>query len=319
MVQKIKDIRKKRYITIGFIVIVIALLFVWLINNAHWTFVSDEEMEQRMNDVISACEHNERTRECSDVKNKYDMDFEYCHSLADIPEIGKAIPIYAVVKNNSFEPLPLNSIKKDNVVLKDGRYATVNKYPYYNCTKYLEELDKDLPNLLNGAEPTTLGLYTLYHAPEYQASGDRSACTVEPSPVYNILIDVIPNYDVIEEILSTTMANNTKCDQLTSIQADIGRINDILRDYTSNGIVQQYYKNYDDWNSLNGITSLYCAKEDNQNCKEVNGCTVSLGEKQFTVSYKNFQGECQPYNVTGFVEEMKSYLKTEDFMSKRIE
>ncbi len=79
--------------------------------------------------------YNERSRGRSSIQEKYDITFEYCHSLADISEIGKKVSIYGVAKKEWY--------KTREITYRDGD-KTLNKFPYCACASYLEDVDKNI-------------------------------------------------------------------------------------------------------------------------------------------------------------------------------
>lgn len=288
------SIPKQKLIKIGGIVIVLILL-VWFVNSSFWPWPSSVEIGRRLNEVIDACMYNERSRGCSAMQEKYRMSFEYCHSLADIPEIDKKVPIYGVAKKNDMNTREIS--------YRDGD-KTLNKYPYYSCTSYVEDAEKDSgPNLLS-SEPSTMALFALYKTPKYSTSGNYSQCHVTLDPGYNFLWDQIPNIETVKNKYEIAFNTYNKCGQLSDLQRELDVINTKLSSYSSNKTVQQFYKIYGDWGGDMEKTSGY-----HLTCNFMNKSFVSNLCGATT-------GPNSANNLESFSSEMRSYMSTDDFTSK---
>ena len=130
----------------------IIVLIIWIVNSSFWPWPTRDEMDRRLNETIDLCMYNETSYACASAQNKYGLKFEYCHSLSDIPEIDKKIPIYGVARKSNYD------------MEESG--------PYYSCTRYIDDVDrKNTENLLK-TEPTTIALWSLYTAPKRYQRGD---------------------------------------------------------------------------------------------------------------------------------------------------
>ena len=284
------SIAKQKLIKIG-IVIVTSIIVVWFVNSSFWPWPSSAEIGRRLNEVIDACMYNERSRGCSTIQEKYNLSFEYCHSLADVPEIGKDIPIYGVAKKSEFISKKIADRSGDK---------TYNKYPYYGCVDNLDNIDKNDQHLL-ASEPRTMAMFDLYHTPQYSIIGDTYKCTIKLNG-YGFLWDQIPNIETIKKDYDVVAKTYKSCRQLSEIRSELDKINTKLSSYTKNPAVQLYYYNYDDWSG------------------------VGEGRNLLTCSYmdKSFASRiCQDNEINGgvnnvesFSSEMRSYTSTDDFTSK---
>ena len=280
------SIAKQKLIRIG-VVIIVLVLAVWFVNSSFWPWPSSAEIGRRLNDVIEACMYNERSRGCSSLKEKYHMAFEYCHSLADIPEIGKSIPAYGVAKREGVDERP--------IWYRDGD-KTLNKYPYYGCVSYVEDIGNNKDTDLLASEPSSMALYGLYKTPQYRTSGDRYQCKVMVEPGYNSIWDGIPNMEAIKNEYKVANETYHSCSQLSDLQKELDKINAKLLDYAKNRTVQRFFQNFDSWSlpSIMGKT----------------GCTF-MG-KEFQKMCVDMQGN----SIDDFVNDMRSYISTDDFTSK---
>ncbi len=290
------SIAKQKLIMVGGAVITVIIL-VWFVNSSFWPWPSSAEIGRRLNDIIDACMYNERSRGCSSIQEKYHMTFEYCHSLADIPEIGKNIPVYGVAKKENLEAREIGY---------RGGDKTLNKYPYYNCAGRLDDIDKNnYPNLLS-SEPSTMVLFALYKTPHYSTSGDSYQCDVYLDPDYNFLWEQIPNIENIKnevQIISNTY-KGISCSRLSELQDVFDRVNTKLSSYSGDRTVQQFYKNYGDW--------VGDREKDDQlhvTCNFMGRSFVSGACGATTVVNAT-------NTLESFSNEMRSYVSTDEFTSK---
>lgn len=292
---KIGNLKIKKKVAIIASCALVLIMFIWFMNSSFWPWPSSAEIGRRLNDVIDVCMYNERSRGCSTTQEKYHMSFEYCHSLADIPEIDKKVPVYGVAKKND--------IKTREISYRGGD-KTYNKYPYYSCTSYLEDVDKGSGTNLLSSEPSTMALFALYKTPQYSTTGDLYKCSVNTEPGYNFLWNQIPNIKTIKNDYKVAFNTHNKCSQLSELQNELNAINAKLSSYSSNRIVQQFYKNYDDWAGIADGGSLY-----SYNFMEKRfGSRICQDDPESGLEERN--------SVNVFVNEMRSYTSTDDFTSK---
>lgn len=295
------SIPKQKLFKIGGVVAAV-IIVIWFINSRFWPWPSSVEIGRRLNEVIDACMYNERSRGCSTIQEKYSMSFEYCRSLADIPEIGRTIPVYGVAKRNDTQTREISY---------RGGDKTLKKYPYYGCASYIEDMEKDSgPNLLS-PEPSTMALFALYKTPHYSTSGNSHQCTVKLDPSYNFLWEQIPNIQSIKgevQVVSDTY-KGINCNQLSELQSAFDGINIKLSSYSSSRAVQQFYKNYDDWAGLSDDGPLSYG--------HMVGCTF-MGKKFSSLICQDNpeNGFEERYSTNVFINEMRSYISTDDFTSK---
>lgn len=287
---KVEVTRQQKIIKIGGVIAAVIILLMWLVNSSFWPWPSSSEINRRLNEVIEACMYNERSRGCSSMQEKYHISFEYCHSLADIPEIGKSIPIYGVAKKDD---------AKTREISYRGGDKSLNKNPYYGCSEYLENMDKNISNELLSSEPTTMALFALYKTPQHNISGDSHECSVVGSD-FNFLWDQIPNIEVIKSEYKTAVNTYNKCNQRSELQSELNKINSKLTSYAKDKTVQLFYKNYDDWTSLDEGSPLSCDFMGRSFHSDI--CITVAG-----VNYNN---------LSSFSDDMRSYTSTDDFVSK---
>ena len=279
-------ITKKKLIKIGSVVVAL-IIVVWFVNSSFWPWPSSAEIGRRLNEVIDACMYNERSRGCSSLKEKYHMSFEYCHSLADIPEIDKTIPLYGVVKKEGME---------ERELWYRGGDKTYNKFPYYSCTAYLENANKNEGTNLLASEPSSLALFAIYKTPQYKTAGDYSKCSVTVEPGYSSIWDQIPNIEAIKKEYETAVSVYHKCSQQSELQGELDKINAKLSDYAKNRTVQQFYQNFDYWTLPSPLGATAC---------------TFMGK-----SFNKICGDTPGNSISDFANDMRSYVSTDDFTSK---
>lgn len=295
--SKIKiDAKWQKKLTKGGVGVLLVVVLVWFINSPFWPWPSSSEVGRRLNEVIDACIYNERSRGCSSMQERYGMAFEYCHSLTDIPEIGKRVPIYGVAKKNG---------TKTREISYRGGDKTLNKFPYYACASYLEDVDKNIDTDLLYSEPPTMALFALYKTPHYSTSGDNRQCRVTLDPGYSFLWDQIPNIATIKNDYEVAFKAHKSCGQLSELQNELNIINAKLLSYSSDRAVQQFYKNYGDWAGdrveSNSVYHSTCHFMDKTFISQICGATI---------------GPNSINNLDSFSSEMRSYVSTDDFTSK---
>ena len=320
--------RSKKYIRIGkhkihkkFIIIAIALLFVIAIisyrRSDYWPWPTQSEMNQRLADVVDACIYNEGSSACKKLKNRYNVDFEYCYAMSDIPEIDNLMPIYGVARKKSFNELQFS---RDAMYKLTGRKANAEPgdpipenalnvessgtiFPYYGCVSSLDEIrNQKGPNLISS--PDTIALFGLSNIPQYYETyvpQDGYGCIFH-RPWYNQLWEQIPNISTVKKTADNIFNMYPKCNMRTEIDHAINELNTRISNYANNYSVQLFYQKYDQWNSSATATCTWYEKKFNQYC----GAAVSDKE-----------GASHRYTMLKyFVEEMHDYLHTSNFTSK---
>ena len=313
-------IKKKNAIIISSILGVV-ILFALFRTSDFWPWPSQSEIDQRLSDVIDACMYNENSRACKNLTNRYSMEFEYCHALSDIPEIGVSIPIYGVAKKKSFTASSLNPEASNNSgnssgssllpspagKLTDNSTQSKNAekgdsvYPYYGCSSTLDEITRlKGPNLIS--DPDTIALYGLSKIPQYSVSGNTWSCTLHfASP--NNLWNQIPNMARIKSEGDNLINIYNKCSMIGDLQTAANDINSRISNYANTYSVQLFYQKYDEWNTrgfLSGCT--WYDKSFNQRCG-----AGSDGSKE-SAGYGSM--------VNDFINDMRKYLHTDYFSSK---
>ena len=281
-----KRLKQQKLIKTGGIASAIIIFFVWFVNSSFWPWPSSAEISRRLNEVIDSCMYNERSRGCSILQEKYDMSFEYCHSYVDIPEIEKSIPVYGVAKRNK---------------------GSFNKYPYYSCSTYLEDVDKSNVDNLLASEPTSLALYELYETPKKGTSGNYYKCEANQLVAYGEIWDQIPNIEAIKNEYRIAIDSNNKCDQLSNLQKEFDRINKKLSNYSSNKTVQKYYRQYDIWLGSDDLDNI----KNGSYTGLVSSC--EYGDKRFYQKCTNDE-----YDLNHFVMAMRKTITTDDYTSKLV-
>ncbi|MBQ3280153.1 hypothetical protein IJG92_00615 [Candidatus Saccharibacteria bacterium] len=301
------SIARKKVIKIGGILVVLATIF-WFVNSSFWPWPSSTEISRRLNEVIDACMYNEQSRGCSSTQEKYHISFEYCHSLADIPEIDKAVPVYGVAKREGIETREISY---------RGGDKTLDKYPYYSCAPSLDDINKTSDINILSSEPSTIALFALYKTPHYSISGDNRQCRITLDPGYNFLWDQIPNIEIIKNRYQIVSDTYNKCSMLSDLQSALDGINSELSAYSGNKIVQQFYKYYDEWTNTLISGGKICSSMDDM----ASGCympvTCNFMNKNFYSSICSATtGPSSTNNLESFSNEMRSYTSTDDFTSK---
>ena len=326
-VAKKKTRRKNKYLKIGnfkikkkvaiivICVLVAVVAFILFRTSYLWPWPSQFEIDQRLVDVIDGCMYNEDSRACKSLQSRYNMDFEYCYALSDIPEIDTLMPIYGVAKKKGFvgNTLTWESRHKligyssnENDLERNLKRAEQEKdiYPYYGCTGSLDQIkNQSGKNLI--AEPETIALFGLSKVPEYLATGDINGCSAYWGS-FNNLWNQIPNAQKIKNEGDNIRNIYNKCGMIADAKVAANGLNDRLRAYANNYSVQLFYQKYDEWNNAewSGMTCTWYDKEFKQYC----GAAI------------NNQSEVTGHNASSmlkdFTEEMQQYLHTEYFTSK---
>lgn len=305
-------IKKKTVIILGSILGVI-VAFVLFRNSDFWPFLSQSEIDQRLTDVIDGCMYNENSRACKNLQSRYNMDFEYCYALSDIPEIDTLMPVYGVAKKKGFvgNTLSWESRNKllgysaDKTVL-DNKLESANQkksvYPYYGCKKSLDEVRSQRgENLI--ADPKTIALFGLSKIPEYIATGDVSGCSAYWKG-FNNLWNQIPNVQKIKNEGDNIRNIYNKCNMIGNAKVAANELNDRLKAYANNYSVQLFYQKYDEWNSTewSGSTCTWYETEFKQRCGAgSDGSAESAGYGSM---------------LKDFTDEMYGFLHTGSFTSK---
>lgn len=300
------------------------ILFALFRNSHLWPWPSQSEVDQRLSDVIDACMYNENSRACKNLTNKYNMEFEYCHALSDVPEIGVSIPIYGVAKKKSFSASPINHesttksgsdagssllpMSGGSLVKNSAQAESTEKgdsiYPYYGCSDSLDEITRlKGPNLIS--EPDTMALYGLSQIPQYSETYEpqgQYGCMFH-KPGFNNLWKQIPNISAIKNEGDNIFNMYPKCNMRADIDRSINDINTKISSYANSYPVQLFYQKYDEWNTrgfLSGCT--WYDKSFKQRCG-----AGSDGSKE-SAGYGSM--------VSDFINDMRQYLHTDYFSSK---
>ncbi len=297
-----KQLKMQKMIKIGGVVSAVIIFFIWFANSSYWPWPSSAEIGRRLDEVIDSCLYNERSRGCSVVQEKYNMSFEYCHALVDIPEIGKSIPVYGVAKKNDVSPREINDESGSKIP---------GKYPYYSCTKYVENMDKDNTENLLATEPKTLALFDLYKVPKKATEGNLNSCRTKQVELWGYLWNQIPNIEAIKNEYKIAFDANNMCYQLSNLQKEFDRINKKLSDYANNKTVQLYYSIYDKWNTDPRYGAG--AENDPMTVKGAmyGGCTYV--NKDF-IQRCGTDGDSD--DLEHFTKEMRTWMTTDEHSSK---
>ena len=338
-VAKKKTRRKNKYLKIGnfkikkkvaiivICVLVAVVAFILFRTSYLWPWPSQSEIDQRLVDVIDGCMYNEDSRACKSLQSRYNMSFEYCYALSDIPEINVAIPVYGVVKVNSFtasslnyqpaskgstlsSPYPSSGDKlTDNVRnAASGGYSMQigergdSKYPYYGCVKSIDEIAKQKGSSLI-SNPETIALFGLSKIPQYSVTyglQGEYGCKIHRSSINNLWTQ-IPNMAAIQNEVNNILNMYPYCSMKEEIDRSISDLNTKLDDYANNYSVQLFYQKYDEWAARDGAgCTWYDKKFDNQLCG-----AASNGESPGS-----------DVMVKDFAADMHRYLHTKYFTSK---
>lgn len=304
---------KKKAVIILVCMSVVIVAFILFRTSYLWPWPSQDEIDQRLVDVIDGCMYNEDSRACKSLQSRYNMSFEYCYALSDIPEIDTLMPIYGVAKKKGFVGNTLSwesrnkllgyspsESKLENDLKRAEQKRSV--YPYYGCTSYLDEIRKQSgKNLI--AEPETIALFGLSRVPEYLATGDINGCSAYWSS-FNNLWNQIPNAQRIKNEGDNIRNVYNKCSMIGDAKIAANELNDKLRAYANNYSVQLFYQKYDEWNDAewSGSTCTWHDKEFKQRCGAgSDGSAESAGYGSM---------------VKDFTDEMREYLHTKFFTSK---
>lgn len=313
--------KKQIYLKIAVVLIVVISVLVWFVNSSYWPWPSNAEIGRRLNELIDVCMYNENSRGCDSLKNRYNMSFEYCHSLAEIPEIGKTPTIYGVakVKNFTTQSLSYEGMKSERLIgipasndpLKNtttlvnereqewdkehGKGDTV--FPYYGCVSYIDEVGTSNSDDLI-INPESLALFELSQIPQRNASGDNiSGCRTYWGPGFNDLWNEIPNIETIKNEYDIAFNTYNSCKFVSELQTEQVKINAKMYDYAHNKAVQLFYKAYDEWNT-----------------REHKSCTWKSSDGQSEKSFPQTCGEGR--KMSDFIRDMQQYTTTDYFTSK---
>ncbi|MBQ3280152.1 hypothetical protein IJG92_00610 [Candidatus Saccharibacteria bacterium] len=340
MAKKKVQKRKKNYFKIGsfkitkklaiflFCVLVSIVGFMFFRTSDYWPWPSQDEVDQRLINVIDACIYNEGSRACTNLQKRYNMTFEYCYALSDIPEIGVAMPIYGVTKKNTFIPssinyepahrgsshdYPVSSYEYDKLsdeikrATSSGYTAQIgvkgdSKYPYYGCTGSLDKArDQKGTNLIEN--PETIALFGLSKIPQYSMTYDphgEYGCTLHHASINNLWMQ-IPNISVIRDEVNNLSRVYPYCNMQTDIDNFIANLNTKLSNYANDYSTQLFYQKYDEWSIREGTgCTWYDTKFSNQLCG-----AASDGESAGS-----------DVMLKDFITDMSKYLHTNYFTSK---
>lgn len=247
--SKQTNINRQSFIVFGVVVILIAVIFTWLINSSFWPWPSQNEIARRFNEVIDSCIYNELNRNCSILQEKYEVTFKYCHSLTNIPEIGKPIPLYGVAVDNNFLP---SQLSYEN---------TASYFPFYYCGTSIDTLgDIEITNL--PILPRVYVLDALSVVPKRTVIGNLQSCKIS-GVGFNEIWSQIPNSEVIENEYQAASDTYNKCSQIITLQTELNKINEKTTNYSNNEAIQQYYRYYDQWNTITDNDNVGCKVGDN--------------------------------------------------------
>ena len=271
--------RQKAIVLCGIIAGVIVFV-VWVINSSFWPWPVRDEMDRRLNETIDACMYHETSYACTSAQKKYGLKFEYCHSLSDIPEIDKSIPVYGVARKNN--------------------YDMKTSGPYYSCASYLEDVDRNNTENLLAVEPTSYALYSLYVVPKKVI--DKNACSISWTGQYiSSFWKQVPNYEAIRNEYNIAEDTYSKCNQLDSLQKEYDRINAKFDNYIGNRTVQLFFKYFDDSFKTEPGRSGGCmiSNSEGKVSKSLNqGCPGDSGLIRYT---RNMRSRMSEYEYTSKV------------------
>ncbi len=304
-------ISKKIAITICCIVVLI-ISFILFRNSDYWPFLSQSDIDQRLISVIDACMYNEDSRACKNIQKKYNMGFEYCYALSDIPQIDTLMPVYGVARKKSFVSNTINWEFRhrvlgyhpgDSQLEGDLERAEQKKdvYPYYGCMDSLEGIrEQKGPNLIS--DPDTMALVGLSVIPNYLVSGDNiSGCSAHWGE-FNNLWKQIPNAQKIrEEGLNIAKLYST-CNKISDARAAAEGLNSRMNSYANNYSVQMFYQKYDEWNMSDAVTCGWYDKTFKQYCGAGSDGSHKANERSSMVA--------------DFSNEMREFLHTNSFTSR---
>ena len=320
---RIGELRIKKSYTIVSIclIIVIACVVAWR-NSYLWPWPTQSEIDQRLSEVVDACIYNENSRACKSLSKKYDMSFEYCHSLTDIPEIDKTIPVYGVARKKSFTASSLNyepaintgggtpyvdySLKPKYINIATSRKQRGTGgdgiYPFYGCADSVDSIDtqKGL-NLIE--DPETIALFGLSQIPQYSVSGSASSSCKLTRPTPNYLWMQVPNMAKITSEGNNLLNIYNKCSMISDLRVAVDSLNNRIKNYANNYSVQLFFEKYDEWNTR-GTTCRWYEKTFTQRCGAASdGSSDSAGFGTM---------------VNDFTKDMQKYVESDDFTSKVI-
>lgn len=257
----------------GLLIFAITVL-IWFINSSFWPWPSQHEIDRRLDEVISSCMNNESSRGCSTLQEKYEITFKYCHSLADIPEIGKNIPIYGVSFTNKFTPYNLEGVMAEDYRITGEPYERV--FPYYGCNNSINSVgNNNTENLLHN--PSTLVLFALSKTPYKSVNdpdGNGPQCNNNVSSDKNSLYTQIPNFDVIWAEYDTIYNTYKMCNQGETLQNEWDKINKKFVNYSQNKAVQLFYQQYGKWTDSPTSSTQYYGKSFNNTSIVAPGTTL---------------------------------------------
>ena len=292
----------------------ITIFIAWR-NSYLWPWPSQSEIDSRLSEVIDTCSYNENSQQCKNLAKQYDMNFQYCRAVTDIPEIGKTVPIYGVARKNSFETVGLSSLRESIKVFAaiiPGEAFNKNKtvrmydyvYPYYGCSETLSGINSNInDNLI--PEQKMIALSQLAHVPQLEVYGESNTeCGIRRVEI-NDLWNQVPGMQSILNEGKTTIDIYNKCSMISSIRKSANSLNDKLTDYANDIIVQLFYKKFDEWNA--GIW-----KKDNQEI----GCTwQSKTFEQYCIS-KSDNSNSNWKTLREYADFEQYFLNTDNYMSK---
>lgn len=319
---RIGELRIKKSYTIILVCLMMAIIgFVFWRNSYFWPWPTQSEIDQRLLEVVDACIYNENSRACKNLSKRYDMSFEYCHSLTEIPEIDKVIPVYGVARRKSFVASSLNyepAVKiggdtlstgtpvpgsRGIVTLKEQRGSSGDGiYPFYGCVDSIDSMDSQKGTNLIVA-PETIALFGLSKIPQYSVSGSVNSSCKLTRPTPNNLWMQIPNMTKITSEGSNLLNIYNKCSMISDLRVAVDSLNSRIKNYANNYSVQLFYEKYDEWNTRDSSCVWY-EKTFAQRCgagSDGSSGSVGLGTM-----------------VNDFTKDMQKYVESDDFVSKVI-
>lgn len=248
--SKKKTVKRKQqqkdalYVGIGIGVSIFVLGLITFAFVKYWP-ISKEENKQRLLDVANMCNNNEESRECKKLAQDYNITFEYCHALYDIPTLQDEAPIYIVARLKSFTPeLPNYMTYSDNWSRRD-EIDTSSWYPFYGCADTLDAARSlSGPSKLN-QEGARKALKSLSDIPRFEVSGDTIKCSYSAPKQLSHVWSWIPDSKALMDDWESFLATHKSCDQIEALRQKANKISGLFNAYANNYIVQSYYEAYD--------------------------------------------------------------------------
>lgn len=209
----IKGLGQKKKLML--VIFIVASAICLAINNSLW--VSDSTLDARLAEVVNVCINNEKSSECSKIKEQYKANFKYCYSFFDVPRINGSMDVYAIAYNN-------------RTIVK--KYEGDFESSFYGCSDFKENIGKSIPDeAISKAD--NAALYLLNTIPH-----NLDAC-INNTP--NALWELVPDIESVNSLYENLRIQNGGCN---SIRNAFAPTKAKMESYKNSKAVRRFFAEY---------------------------------------------------------------------------